>query len=206
MLWPTAAPPVPRIIPHFTRLDKYPTWWYRVGTMNQTEKKAHAWLTAQGVGGLVFQGRTSPDFVSESGKGYEVKLLRGNTVTFFSNQLEQLSQHGDVIILIFNKKNDDPVAKFRFNGYVDIPGYWKNIHLKVVSTTRGVAPSMATMKDVQTWLQQTGRTQTWLAKRAGIAAPYLSRMFNGSVEPSQDVLKSLQAVIDEQVERPQVTA
>ncbi|KKN23711.1 hypothetical protein LCGC14_0902120 [marine sediment metagenome] len=98
--------------------------------MNVTEEKAYKWLTDRGVDGLVFRQRGSPDFLASSGTGYEIKLLRNSTVTFYDSQVRELKQHGNTYIMVFNG-GTEPVARFHFND-VTIPGFWGNIRLSLV--------------------------------------------------------------------------
>jgi len=100
--------------------------------MNKTEKKAKQWLQKQGYNDLVFQQRISPDFVSPSGKGFEVKLVRRNSVFFSNTQWQQLQSHPDVTVLVFND-NDAPQAIIPFQELKKPPSYWKHYRLSLTN-------------------------------------------------------------------------
>ncbi len=100
--------------------------------MNRTEAKAKAWLEQQQIRNLTFQSRRSPDFLGADGRGYEVKLIYENSITFSRKQVRQLVQHGNVTVLAFAKDGDEPVTSFPFSE-AKIPGHWGTIRLDVVS-------------------------------------------------------------------------
>jgi len=98
--------------------------------MNKTETLAYAWLIEQGYSeaDITFRHRQSPDFLTEDGKGWEVKLARQKQVVFSETQIIQLREHPDVTILIF----DDPEPLVAPFSSLLIPGYYRGYHLKTV--------------------------------------------------------------------------
>ena len=100
--------------------------------MNFTEEKAKRWLDKKGIV-ATFQRRASPDFITDD-VGYEVKLIRDNAITFYESQIEQLRQAKQVIVLVFNLKDDDPIAEISFEE-MEIPGYYKRFRLCLAQTT-----------------------------------------------------------------------
>lgn len=82
--------------------------------MNTTEQKAFNWLLTQGYTNkdIVFQKRETPDFLTSDNKGYEVKLLYGNVVWLYNNQIEELYNMDNTFVIVFdkNKKNPNPVS------------------------------------------------------------------------------------------------
>lgn len=77
--------------------------------MNQTEKRAFKWMTAAGYTGIVFQPNRTPDFLTASGKVFEVKLARKNTIWFSAGQFAKLTGMRNCDILVFSD-NDQPDA------------------------------------------------------------------------------------------------
>lgn len=99
--------------------------------MNKTEAKAYNWLTDKFKGlEIVFQRRINPDFIDSNGNGYEVKLLRGNAITFSEGQLEKLIKFGKVTIILMNDKNPEPIALIPIKELKDNPPYWKQYRIK----------------------------------------------------------------------------
>ena len=77
--------------------------------MNKTELKAYNWLVKQGHHIQITNAINSPDLITDDGKGYEVKLLRGGTITFSPGQLKVLkSSPYNVIVLVFRKDDIEP--------------------------------------------------------------------------------------------------
>ncbi len=115
--------------------------------MNKTERKARAWLKKQGKE-VVFQSRNSPDFICKDGEGYEIKLLRRNTITFSTSQYEVLKKFSkQLTILVFNG-HDDPLHIIPFGELANQPHYWHQIRLRVYDfgagyiSIRKVTPSL----------------------------------------------------------------
>lgn len=96
--------------------------------MNKSEQKAYTWLVSQGHKGIVFNGRTSPDFATESGIGFEVKTARNGVVLFSDSQWETLEQHPHVRVVIFNDA-DAPLAIAEFSELPKPPSYWRQFRL-----------------------------------------------------------------------------
>lgn len=104
--------------------------------MNITEQKAERWLRAQGITSI-FQPRKSPDFICQDGSGYEVKLLRQNSITFSSSQFETLCNFpGELTVLVFNG-GEEPLHKIQFNEIDRQRPYWRNLQIIVYVTDDG---------------------------------------------------------------------
>lgn len=101
--------------------------------MNQTETLAYEWLIAQGYSQeqIAFQRRRSPDFVTADGKGWEVKLVRENSIIFSTSQLLSLRDHSHSTVLIFRTGEAAPIGQFPINT-VEVPGYWQHFRLGLV--------------------------------------------------------------------------
>ena len=81
--------------------------------VNKTEQKAIEWLKEKGYSyeQIKINGNSTPDFICNDGKRYEVKLLYGNKIIFYSNQTEKMLD--DDIVLVFNKSGF--VEEFKWN-------------------------------------------------------------------------------------------
>jgi hypothetical protein len=99
--------------------------------MNTTEKKALKWFASQNIT-VNFASRRSPDFISNVGHGYEVKLLRQNAIAFSRHQFELLKQHPHVTILVFNH-GEAPIYTIPFIEIRHEPPYWRDLHITVFS-------------------------------------------------------------------------
>lgn len=98
--------------------------------MNRTELKAMQWLLAQGEE-PIFQPRKSPDFICPDGKGFEVKLLRENTITFSASQFEILSSFENQLKILVFDDGDEPLHIIPFEEIAEKPRYWKHIHIAI---------------------------------------------------------------------------
>ena len=96
--------------------------------MNHSEKEACIWLKNKGQE-LVFQRRNTPDFIDSKGHGWEVKLLRGNDITFTAGQLEKLIKFGNATVLVMSAGKDPPVAQIPIAELKDSPAYWHQFHI-----------------------------------------------------------------------------
>ena len=96
--------------------------------MNLSEQKAYQWLCSQGYKGIVFRARLTPDFISESGRGFEVKKTRNNAIWFSDKQFKILKETKNVDILVFNEGNT-PIAIIPFNEISEGQKYWNNIRI-----------------------------------------------------------------------------
>lgn len=98
--------------------------------MNKTEEKAERWLQAQEEVSS-FQSRKNPDFVCESGDGYEVKLLRNNSIVFTLKQFGDLERFKNPLkILVFNG-GVKPLFIIPFGEIAKQPDYWRHIRIIV---------------------------------------------------------------------------
>lgn len=79
--------------------------------MNITEKKAYAWLLAQGINhqNIHFQQRDSPDFILSDGQGFEVKRIRNSTIYLGKNQFNQLKAKKECKVLAYSEKDENPI-------------------------------------------------------------------------------------------------
>ncbi len=71
--------------------------------VNKTELMALKWLKDQGYkdNQIMRKRNTSPDFICEDGKRYEVKFLYGDRIIFYSTQLKNLRDSD--VVLVFDK-------------------------------------------------------------------------------------------------------
>jgi hypothetical protein len=103
--------------------------------MNKTEHLAHNWLISKGYTGLRFHHRDTPDFTTEQGKGFEVKLVRNGTILFSFEQFAHMMTVDNSFVLAFSDKPVPdaiiPVEDLR-NGI----NVWKNIQLVVPNHPR----------------------------------------------------------------------
>ena len=104
--------------------------------MNITEQKAKVWLEKDGKT-VVFQGRRNPDFIDSVGNGYEVKLLRNNSIIFSRSQFEELKTYAGVKVVIYDSDGDEPAFTVPFQEIVDSGKYWRNIHIGVYEVPGG---------------------------------------------------------------------
>lgn len=111
--------------------------------MNKTEAKAKRWLSRQSIE-VEFNNRRSPDFITPDGIGYEVKLLRQNTITFYPSQVQQLKELETCTILVFND-GDAPIIQIPFKE-LTIPGYYGKIHIALVSFDQVLAPGQVPVR------------------------------------------------------------
>ena len=106
--------------------------------MNVTEAAAWRWLiAAQGYtpDTLVFQRRATPDFLGADGRGWEVKLIRANSIVFAATQPGPLRTHGNCFVLAWIDGADAPAAVMSMRR-LQIPGYWKQYRLSVVNFSK----------------------------------------------------------------------
>lgn len=96
--------------------------------MNISEQKAYRWLQYQGYKGIVFRARVTPDFITEDGKGFEVKKARNNSIWFSYGQFESLQEMSNTDILVYDD-DETPIAIIPFNEIKDGQKYWKNIRI-----------------------------------------------------------------------------
>ncbi len=72
--------------------------------LNRTENLAIEWLKSIGYKKqeILHNPKITPDFICQDGKRYEVKLLYGTRIIFYSTQLKSLKS--DDIILVFDRE------------------------------------------------------------------------------------------------------
>ena len=91
--------------------------------MTDTERRAYVWLAKQLPGqDLMYQHRASPDFLSQDGRGYEVKRFSGYKIHLARTQWESLHSIEDCYILVFDGR-DEPLEVIPLKGTV-LPLKW----------------------------------------------------------------------------------
>jgi len=105
--------------------------------MNKTEILAHNWLLANGYTGLVFRSHKTPDFLTEQGQSFEVKLARNGTIWFACDQFEDLILMDNAKVLVFGDKSF-PDAIIPAEELRTRPQVWKNVRVLVAAQHRGV--------------------------------------------------------------------
>jgi DNA-binding XRE family transcriptional regulator len=156
--------------------------------MNKTELTAKKWLEMQGHKDLVFQHSHSPDFITNKGEGFEVKLVRQNTITFSSRQWGELQTHPDVTILIFNREGElESIVKFK--DLTQPPSYWNKYRLVMVDLVK--ARYMAEAQNIKNRLENLGITQSELARLLGVSFNTVSHWKLGEARPSKLALREL---------------
>lgn len=103
--------------------------------MNASEKVAYQYLQTLGYtdSQIEFQSRRSPDFLTSDGKGWEVKLIRQNSITFSQVQINQLKMHSDVAIILVR---DAQVKSIKPLNTLPLPGYSDGVRVSVVDMSR----------------------------------------------------------------------
>ena len=96
-----------------------------IDKMNRSERVAYNWLRKRlPTSDIVFQKRNSPDFVTNTGDGYEAKLIRSNAITFTAGQLDKLLEFGKVSVLVMEQGAQEPIAIIPINELKGSPRYW----------------------------------------------------------------------------------
>lgn len=81
--------------------------------LNETERAGYFWLRRQyDDADIEFQVRASPDFLTTDGKGWEIKLIRQNVITFSSYQLAMAQTHPKCTVLAFERGSAEPAISF----------------------------------------------------------------------------------------------
>ena len=100
-------------------------------SMNNTERRAYKWLSSQiPKQTITFQHSTSPDFLTQDGKGYEVKRFLGYKIHLNQSQWENLVTLEDCWILVFNE-NVEPLEIIPLKGKTP-PFNWGAFHVDVL--------------------------------------------------------------------------
>jgi len=100
--------------------------------MTWSETQAYLWLKAQGYKDITFTTQDSPDFIVEDGKGFEVKLIRANTLFFSTQQFRQLREFSNELeVLVFEEKNSQPIMIIPFSKIANGRTTYKNIRIKI---------------------------------------------------------------------------
>ena len=140
--------------------------------MNITEQKAHRWLQYQGYKGITFQQRTTPDFITEEGKKFEIKVIRGNTIWFSEGQFQSLRDNApDTTILVFDNK-DTPIAIIPFSEISKGEQFWGNIRI-INSLTKPLKSPLLKLSDLG-WKQL--QEVSLEAEQLGVTIPEFIKM------------------------------
>jgi len=93
--------------------------------MNITERAAYEWLQRErgyAADEITFRSRFSPDFLTSDGRGYEVKLVRHGTVTFFHSQVRALAgPNREIDVLLWRPGATEPLEVWPYSE-LEIPG------------------------------------------------------------------------------------
>lgn len=102
--------------------------------MTPTEQRAHRWLQAQGYARseIRFQPRRSPDFLTDDGYGWEVKLIAGQTVNLTLVQLAAMRRLGLGMcrLLVFGPSDPCPLHVLLVDALA-FPGTYKGLRFSV---------------------------------------------------------------------------
>ena len=136
--------------------------------MNATEEKAYRWLQYQGYKSITFRGRITPDFITEGGKGFEVKKSRNNSIWFSIGQYESLQRQTlDTSILVYDG-GETPLAIIPFREISHQEELWGNIRI-MVSGVKGQVKSTRFSLGNNDW-QLALKVQNEI-KRLGLTTP-----------------------------------
>ena len=109
--------------------------------MTPTEAAASTWLVRErgyDPEAVAFQYRTSPDFRTSDGRGWEVKrVVRGRT-TFYLSQLVIFRKHAPTV-LFWADGQDEPIAESDFRA-LPMPGTWDGLRIYVWHQPRYALP------------------------------------------------------------------
>jgi len=82
--------------------------------MNKSEIKGYNWLISKGYteSDIIFQGRSTPDFLTSDGKGWEIKRLYGKNLIWMSaSQFKRIKQMENTQVVIFTDDLDLPISE-----------------------------------------------------------------------------------------------
>lgn len=126
--------------------------------MTPTEQRAYAWLQTQGYAreDIRFQPHRSPDFVTDDGRGWEVKLFEGQTVSVTLVQLAAMRRMGLATcrLLIFGPNDPCPLHVLLVDALA-FPGTYKGLRFSV--TDNRVHHRSALLRDAVYVEQQVER-------------------------------------------------
>jgi len=86
--------------------------------MNKSEIKGYNWLISKGYteSDIVFQGRSTPDFLTSDDKGWEIKRLYGKNLIWMSaSQFKRIKQMENTQVVIFTDDLDLPISEIASN-------------------------------------------------------------------------------------------
>ena len=173
----------------------------RVEYMNLSEQIAYDWLLGQGIeaSDIVFRSRITPDFITGDGRGYEVKLLYGNTIRFSAGQVDKLVEYGDAEVLIVDK--GEVVGQLEAAAFQGNPRKVGAFGVSYVAAGTGVPIKIPIrVRDLAVELQET------LTNRGlQILPPCMKEFFANGITQAAVVEAALQALreqLEEQAKRP----
>lgn len=110
--------------------------------MTTSERNAFIWLQKKGYrpDNITYRTNTTPDFITDDGYGYEVKLLsssinnivdnnRNRYLSIDKNQFDRLVKMQNTFILVFEHGNEEPIAVFPSNELADNLSLYKFINI-----------------------------------------------------------------------------
>lgn len=110
--------------------------------MATSERDAFIWLQKKGYhpNSITYRTNTTPDFITDDGYGYEVKLLsssvnnivdnnRKRYLNIDKNQFDRLVKMQNTFILVFVHGNEEPIAVFSSNELADNLSLYKFINI-----------------------------------------------------------------------------
>lgn len=149
--------------------------------MNKTEVIAYEWLKKQGFN---VSPMDNPDIVCDDGRGYEVKLLRGNQLWFSRKQMDELQKYPqEVDVLIFRDGDTEPYKIVPISKFLDVEYYegmriqigrriiYVNVTeaehylIKLAAISQGRTPSQWVGDTVRSWAKEetkNGSLDKWM--------------------------------------------
>ena len=114
--------------------------WIRLGYMklNKTEIKGYNWLLSKGYlkSDITFYGRSTPDFITSDGCGWEVKLKIGKSRFWMSNsQYTRLKNMENTTVVVFDDIIDIPIVEIKSNE-LQIGKFYNGLMVSLPKTDR----------------------------------------------------------------------
>lgn len=126
--------------------------------MNKTETLAYQWLQDDGysVSDIIFRPRTSPDFITADGKGWEVKLARRWQVVFTKSQVANLRAHPNVTLLLWGSSHLQDSVSFKD---IEVPGHWGKYRFRLMEGEDGALFTLRLPDDLYEALKSLAERQ-----------------------------------------------